>query len=177
MTAPEFSRVERLDTLGPSDRAVAITATEAERTALAQRFGLVSIESLEAAFEVRAEPAGVIAHGTVSASVVQACSVTGESLPVSVREEIAVRFVEEAAVDVEEIELAEDALDTMFFTGGGVDLGEAAAETVALALDPFPRGPNAARALKAAGVIAEDEVAQATPASALAGLRDLLDRK
>lgn len=177
MTAPEFSRVERLDTLGPSDRAVAITASETERAALAQRFGLVSIDSLEAAFEVRAEPAGVIAHGTVSAAVVQACSVTGEPLPVSVHEEIAVRFVEEAAVDAEEIELAEDALDTMFFTGGGVDLGEAAAETVALALDPFPRGPNAARALKAAGVIGEDEVTEAKPASALAGLRDLLNRK
>lgn len=177
MTAPEFSRVERLDTLGPSDRAVSIAATEPERAALAQRFGLVSIESLEAAFKVRAEKAGVVAHGTVSASVVQACSVTDEPLPVSVREQIAVRFIEEADIDAEEIELAEDALDTMFYAGGGVDLGEAAAETVALALDPFPRGPNAARVLKAAGVIAEDEVTQAKPTSALAGLRDLLDRK
>lgn len=176
MTIPEFSRIERLDILGPSDRAVSVEADETERAALAVRFGLVAIESLTADFKVRKDAAGVVAQGIVSASVVQACSVTDEPLAAQVREEIAVRFIEEAAVDGEEIELSEDALDTMFFSGGGVDLGEAAAETVALALDPFPRGPNAARALKAAGVIGEDEVTAAKPASALAGLRDLLDR-
>jgi hypothetical protein len=41
---------------------------------------------------------------------------------------------------------------------GIIDLGEAAAETMALALDPFPRSPGAAAALKEAGVIGEDEV-------------------
>ena len=33
----------------------------------------------------------------------------------------------------------------MPFDGGAIDLGEAAAETMALALDPFPRGPKRRR--------------------------------
>ena len=174
MTAPEFSRVERIDTFGAGDRTVEIEANAAERAALAERFGLVSLDRLTASFRVRKEAAGIVARGTVDASVVQACSVTDEPIPVTLSEQVALRFVEEQAVDEEEIELSEDALDTMFYTGSAVDLGEAAAETVALALDPFPRSPNAEAALKAAGVIREDEV---KPLGALAGLKGLLEKK
>ena len=174
MTAPEFSRLERIDTFGAGDRSIAISANADERAALAARFGLISVDILEASFKVRAEAGGIVARGTVSAAVVQACSVTNEPIKARIAEEVALRFIEEAAVDTEEIELSEDALDTMFYSGGGVDLGEAAAETVALALDPFPRGPNAAAALKAAGVLSEDEVKPV--AGALAGLRDLLGK-
>ncbi|MEG3087562.1 YceD family protein [Sphingomonas sp. PB4P5] len=173
MTPPEFSRLQRRDTIGSTEHTVSISATEAERAALAKRFGLIGLNSLEATLRIRTEAAGIVARGTVSAAVVQACSVTDEPLKVAVNEDIAVRFIEEDAVNEEEIELSEDALDTMFYSGGGIDLGEAAAETVALAIDPFLRGPNAARVLKAAGVISEDE---AKPAGALAGLRDLLGK-
>jgi hypothetical protein len=174
MTASEFSRMERIDTFGAGERVVDIVANAAERAALAERFGLLSLDALKASFKVRMEATGIVARGTVSASVVQACSVTDEPIPAEIVEQVALRFVEEAAVDSEEIELSEDALDTMFYAGSAIDLGEAAAETVALALDPFPRGPNAAAALAAAGVIGEDEV---KPLGALAGLRGLLEKK
>ena len=45
---------------------------------------------------------------------------------------------------------------------------------MALALDPFPRGPGAEAALKVAGVISEEE---AGPFGALAGLKDRLGKK
>ena len=173
MTQPEFSRLQRRDTIGTTEHTVSISATEEERAALAARFGLIALDRLEATLRIRTEAVGIVARGTVYANVVQACSVTDEPLKVAVNEDIAVRFIEEDAVNEEEIELSEDALDTMFYSGGGIDLGEAAAETVALAIDPFLRGPNAARVLKAAGVISEDE---AKPAGALAGLRDLLGK-
>ncbi len=174
MIAPEFSRVERIDTFGVGERTVEIEANETERGKLAERFGLVSLGRLTASFRVRMEAAGIVARGTVDASVVQACSVTDEPIPVEISEAVALRFIEEDAVNEEEIELSEDALDTMFYTGSAIDLGEAAAETVALALDPFPRSPNAEAALKAAGVIGEDEV---KPLGALAGLKGLLEKK
>lgn len=174
MTSSEFSRMERIDTFGAGERVVDIVANAAERAALAERFGLLSLDALKASFKVLMEATGIVARGTVSASVVQACSVTDEPIPAEIVEQVALRFVEEAAVDSEEIELSEDALDTMFYAGSAIDLGEAAAETVALALDPFPRGPNAAAALAAAGVIGEDEV---KPLGALAGLKGLLEKK
>jgi len=173
MTAPEFSRLERIDTIGEGEREIAVTATESERAALAERFGLKAIDRLDAVFRVRRDAAGVVARGTVSADVVQACVVTDDALPMSVEEPVALRFVAETP-DAEEIELSEDALDTMGFDGSAIDLGEAAAETMALALDPFPRGPNAAAALREAGVISEEE---AKPLGALAGLKAQLEKR
>ena len=173
MSAPEFSRVERLDTIGGEERTVAIAADERERAALAARFGLVAVERLEARFAIRRDGAGVVARGHVGAAVVQACSVTGDPLPATVEEEVALRFVEPSA-DEDEVELDEGALDVMEITGGGIDLGEAAAETMALALDPFPRAPGADAVLREAGVLSEDE---AGPLGALAGLKDVLAKK
>lgn len=171
MSAPEFSRLERIDTIGEGERVVTIAADEAERSALAARFDLVSLARLEASFRLRRDAAGIVAIGQVGADVVQACSVTDEPLPVSVAETVALRFVGALDAAEDEIELDADSLDMVPYDGGAIDLGEAAAETMALALDPFPRGPNAAAALKAAGVINEDE---ARPAGALAGLKALL---
>lgn len=154
---PEFSRPERVDTIGDRARVIEISADQAERAALARRFDLVAIDRLDAQLTVRRESGGITVTGSVAAAVVQACSVTDDPLAVTIDEPVALRFVE--ALDLgEEIELDEGALDTVEVEHGVIDLGEAAAETMALALDPFPRGPGAAAALKAAGVIGEDEV-------------------
>ena len=174
MTAPEFSRLERIDTIGAGEREIAVTATESERAALALRFGLKAIDKLEGVFRVKRDAAGIVARGTVRADVVQSCVVTDDALPVSVDEPVALRFVAEDKAEGDEIELDEDALDTMGFDGAAIDLGEAAAETMALALDPFPRGPNAAAVLREAGVISEEE---ARPLGALAGLKAQLEKR
>jgi uncharacterized metal-binding protein YceD (DUF177 family) len=170
VTAPEFSRLERIDTIGEGEREITVSATAEERAALATRFGLKSIERLDGTFRLRRDATGVIARGKVAATLVQACVVTDDPLPVSVDEPVALRFVAGDKPASDEIELSEDALDTMSFDGAAIDLGEAAAETMALALDPFPRGPNAAAVLREAGVISEEE---AKPLGALAGLADL----
>lgn len=173
MSAPEFSRIERLDTIGGEERSVAIAATAEERAAVAQRFGLAAVERLEAEIAIRRDTAGVSARGTVRAAVVQTCGVTGDALPATIEEPIALLFVESSAVE-DEIELDEGALDTIEIEGGGIDLGEAAAETMALALDPFPRSPRAAEVLKQAGVLSEED---AGPFGALAGLKAKLEGK
>jgi uncharacterized metal-binding protein YceD (DUF177 family) len=172
MSAPEFSRIERADTIGEGERTVRIAADEAERAALAKRFDLKGVDSLEAEFRLRRDTAGVVAHGHVRGVAVQACVVTDEPVPVAIDEPVALRFVVDDIAGEGEIELDEDALDTMVYDGAALDLGEAAAETMALALDPYPRSPNAAAALRAAGVISEDE---AKPLGAFAGLKAKLE--
>ena len=47
-------------------------------------------------------------------------------------------------------------------------------QTMALALDPFPRSPEAEAVLREAGVVSEDEH---RPISALHGLKALLDKQ
>ena len=172
--APEFSRPRRLDTIGAGEVSVSVEADAAERDGLAARFDLLKIERLTADYRLHGDADTVVAHGHLSATVVQACVATGEPVTATIEEDFALRFIAESKVDAEEIELDADALDTMFHEGGAIDLGEAAAETMALALDPFPRSPGAAAALAKAGVKREEEVAAERPAGAFSGLRDLL---
>ena len=53
-------------------------------------------------------------------------------------------------------------------TSGNSVIGPAVADTLALVLDPYPRGPNADAALRAAGVMNEE---QAGPFAVLAKLK------
>ncbi len=171
MTAPEFSRPHRLDAIGEGEGRVTVTADAAERAALARRFGLIAIARLAADFAIRRDAAGVVARGTLSGAVTQACGVTGDPVPAAIEEAFDLRFLPEPQDGADEVELSEDACDTIFYTGGAIDLGEAAAQTLALALDPFPRGPDAAAALREAGVLTEAEAAaQSGPFAALARL-------
>lgn len=164
---PEFARPIPVDTIGEAERTIEIEADADERRRLAARFVLIAIDALTARFAVHRDAGGVVAIGTVAADVTQACSVTGDPLGATVEEAVSLRFVEEIAAD-EEVELSDDALDTLPIEDGAIDLGEAAAETMALALDPFPRAPGAEEALRAAGVVGDGE---AGPFGALAGLK------
>lgn len=171
---PEFARAQRLDQIGAGESQVTVSANADERAALAKRFGLVEIGGLEARYTLRRDAIGVRAKGRLTADVVQSCVVTAEPLPTHVAEDFDIRFVPEGSQDGDEVELSESECDTVFFTGGTIDLGEAAAETLALALDPFPRSPAAVEALKDAGVLSEEE---AGPFGALAALKDKLSGK
>ena len=174
MSAPEFSRPRRLDTLGEGKIGTRIEADESERAALAKRFGLISLDALDADYTLSRDAGGVFATGTLTARVVQPCIATGDPVAAKITEPFDIRFVPDPGEDVAgEHELDPGDLDTMFYDGSAIDLGEAAAETLGLALDPYPRSPQAEAALRAAGVKSEED---AKPAGALAGLKDLLDR-
>jgi len=169
---PEFSRTFRLDELGGAPRAVSISAGDDERAAVAARFGLIGIERLEATSELAREGDIVTATGRLEAELTQACVASGDPVPARIVEDFAVRFVPAgAAPSAEEVELAESDLDEISYEGGSVDLGEAVAQTMALALDPFPRAPSADAKLREAGVLGEED---AGPFAALKALKDKL---
>jgi uncharacterized metal-binding protein YceD (DUF177 family) len=174
--AAEFSRPVRLDTLGGTPRRVEIEADQAERAALALRFGFVSVDSLGAEADVVREGDGARARGRFSARIVQSCAATGTPVTEALSEpfDIGFRPRPEAGAPDEEIELSESELDIVFFDGAAIDLGEAVAEAMALAANPYPRAEGAEAALKAAGVKSEEE---AGPFGALAGLRDKMKDK
>jgi len=172
VSAPEFSRPVALDALGGAPRRFEIEANEAERAALAERFGLLALDALTADVALVREGQEVRAEGHVHARATQSCVATGAPVPAEVDAPLGLVFrpLVEARPD-EEIELGEEELDVVFYEGGAIDLGEAAAQTLYLALDPYPRSPDAEAALRAAGVKSEEE---AGPFGALAGLKDRL---
>ena len=169
----EFSRLFRLDTLSTEPRGVRIEAEPAEREALAARFGLVAIASLAAEARLTRRGDSVEAEGLIEARVTQSCVATAEPVEARVEEPFRVDFrpLPEARAD-DEVELGEQELDVVFHEGGAIDLGEAVAQTLALALDPYPRSPAAEAALRQAGVKSEDEArADASPFAVLKELK------
>lgn len=172
MTEPEFSRPVRIDTLGAAPRRMRIEASADERAALRRRFGMVALDRLEADLSVSVNDAEIVAEGTLRAAAQQACVVTAEPVERNVEEPFRILFRPQPAGGGgdDEIEIgSDDELDVVFYDGAMVDVGEAAAQTLALALDPYPRAPGAEAALREAGVIDES---RAGPFGALAGLKN-----
>ncbi len=167
---PEFSRPA--DIRGITPEPVVLKADEAERAALAKRFGLVAVNALSATLELEAEGDEIAAKGTMRADILQSCAVSGDDLPVSIHEDMTLRFVPlhrlEASEEDEEIELEEDELDTIGYTGTSFDLGEAVAQSLALSIDPYAVGPDAESARREHGLIEEE--ASGPLAEALRGL-------
>ena len=173
MSAPEFSRPVRIDTVGEGPRRMRIAAEDEERIALARRFGLLAIDRLTAELALRRDRAEIVMEGRLAAAIVQACVATGAPIEAGLEAPFEIRFrpQPEAAGGEEEVELDAAELDVLFYDGPEIDVGEAVAETLLLSLDPYPRAPGAGEALREAGVKSEGE---AGPFGALAGLRDKL---
>lgn len=172
---PEFSRPLPVDRGSPPRRTFAIEATEAERAGLAKRFGLVSLAGLRAEGLLESLDDGRRAHLTarLTAQVVQSCVVTLAPVSAAIDES----FVRDYDVDADPAALSEPEIpeDIEAFLaeadppdpliGGIVDVGEAVAEQLALALDPYPRAPSASFAGSEGQEATED-----SPFKALAGL-------
>ncbi|MGQ0558442.1 MAG: YceD family protein [Sphingosinicella sp.] len=170
MTTPELSRAVRIDSLGGEARSMAIAAKRSEREALARRFGLIAIKSLAAEVELSRKGSDVRLSGRIEAAVVQACSASGEPVEGRIGEPFELLFrPANISASAGEFELGAGELDLLPYEGGAIDVGEAIAETLSLALDPFPRGPSADEALRKAGVLSEQQTA---PFAALAALKD-----
>jgi uncharacterized metal-binding protein YceD (DUF177 family) len=144
MTAEgEFPRL--FDVRQCEGKQVHLVAEEAERAALAQRFEIVRVDRLEADLVLTRHDRDVEVSGTIDADIVQSCAVSAEDLPVRVEEEIALRFVPAIPRETpdEEIELDAEDLDEIEYEGTQIDVGEAVAQSLALAIDPFLTGPQA----------------------------------
>jgi uncharacterized metal-binding protein YceD (DUF177 family) len=172
---PEFSRAVLLSEIGAATKPRRIEADAGERAALSKRFGLLGLERLEADVMLSQDGAVYLAEGWLRGEAVQACVASGEPVPAAIEEDFRIRFVSDAGFGADaEVELDAHDCDTLFHDGRTIDLGEAVAQSFALALDPFPRSANADAVLKAAGVKDESE---AGPFGALAALKEKLEKK
>jgi uncharacterized metal-binding protein YceD (DUF177 family) len=143
---PEFSRPFAIDKLGQTPAQVEIEAKPAEREALAKRFDLVALERLVGALSLSWAGEGLIrVEGRFQATGAQTCVVTLEPVPFELDEPVQLAFALPGALPQSGEVLVEpegeDAPEPV--EGGAVDLGEALAQSLAVALDPYPRAPGA----------------------------------
>lgn len=153
---PEFSRPFRPERLGAEPHTISLEARPAERDALARRFGLLSLDSLTARLTL-SWPRGrrvIEARGRLRAEVVQPCGVTLAPVASVVDEAFLQRYtLEDTRSEDEPIELDPEGEDPPEPVGPeGLDLGEAVAQELGLALDPYPRAPGADLAAEAPGL-------------------------
>jgi hypothetical protein len=141
---PEFSRLAALDRATETPQSWSIEANEAERAALAQRFGLLSLGRLVASLTWRRQAGGLVRlDGLLEASLAQPCVVTLEPVPAEIAESFTLRFMRGVAAEDREVVVDAEAEDPPEPLGDGpVDVGEIVAQQLALALDPYPRAPG-----------------------------------
>jgi hypothetical protein len=150
-------------------RHIDLVADEGTRAALAKLSGLADLPRLAASFDVTPHGRGGLhVVGRVSAKVGQTCVVTLEPIENDIDEAIDLVFSPASALPPAsaggEVEVpAEDAPEPL--VGGRIDLGAIATEFLILAIDPYPRKPDAMFQPPPAG---EDS---AHPFAALAALK------
>lgn len=151
--------------------ATARVADAAERAAVAAVLAIADVEALAVEARLEAVDGVFRCRGEVCARVVQACVVTGEAVAQDVAAPFE-RFLivgtpprDEAAIAVDPNERDIDYLDEPV-----VDLGAIAVEELALALEPYPRAPDADAVLAACNA-ATDDVDPRRPFAVLARKR------
>lgn len=156
----EFSRLLPVRRIGERELVEQIEAGPEERAALARRFGLLALDRLAARLRVaRCGRALVRVEGRLSAEVTQACVVSLDPVPAHIEESFVLTYTLEpagAAAGEVVIEPEEEEEPAEPVGPGGIDLGEAVAQQLALALDPYPRAEGA-RLAEAAPAEAEKE--------------------
>jgi uncharacterized metal-binding protein YceD (DUF177 family) len=143
--SPEFSRLVAADSIGNHAQQRKIVADPAERAALALRFGLLSLDRLTATLELHRHAGEIIGlTGRLVGDVVQSCVVSLVPVPAHIEADFEVAYSAAepgpAAIEVDPLggEEGEPLID------GEIDLGEAVAQQLAIALDSYPRAPGAA---------------------------------
>jgi uncharacterized metal-binding protein YceD (DUF177 family) len=136
----EFFRPLSLDRIGLTGLDITIEADPAERLALAERMQIPAVLGLSCTFHlIREGRDTVLARGVLRARVTQICVITLDEFDAPLEEVFQVRFVPSGE---ESDEIDPDADYEIPFEGNTIDLGEAAAEQLGLALDPYPRIPG-----------------------------------
>jgi len=139
--SPELHRPVAVDRIGALGLDLTVEAGAAECAALARRMQLPAIAELRCTFHVERDHAdALVANGYLHARLTQTCVVSLEDFLVTIDERFTVRCVP-AGQESDDPDPA--AIDEIGYAEGVLDLGEAVAEQLALALDPYPHAPGA----------------------------------
>jgi uncharacterized metal-binding protein YceD (DUF177 family) len=137
----EFSRLVSVARLGDHEAAYPITANEAERAALARRFGLVALDRLAADVRLTRVRGGVRLKAALEADIVQDCVVTLEPFKSRIADAFTLVYQRRIAPPSELLDPDEEEAELL--EGDEIDIGEAVAQQLSLVLDPFPHAPGA----------------------------------
>ena len=168
----ELSRVFQIEELANDPVSREFSASEEERSALAGRLGVELFNAVRAELSLAGFGSeGIRVEGRVFAELVQNCVVTLEPVEERISEPVAVTYLTKMAEPPEDVEFAAlDEEEIEEFDGESIDLGELIAQTLAGAINPYPRKEGAAFG-KADGLGDNDAGVRENPFAVLKGLK------
>ncbi|HQT88428.1 MAG TPA: DUF177 domain-containing protein [Acidiphilium sp.] len=120
-----------------------VTADAQARAAIVAAFGLVGLAKLSGRFAFTPQPDGqILTRLDLTARVTQSCIVTLEPVEQAIAERAAL-ILADASIEEPEDWLDPDQPDWVPISGPTIDLGALLTDQLALALDPYPRKPDA----------------------------------
>jgi uncharacterized metal-binding protein YceD (DUF177 family) len=141
--APEFSRLVEVARLSTRPFRQRIEATAEERERLSQRFDLISLDHVVADVELRRQsPEMILLEAEFAAEFEQCCAVSLEPVRGAVSDRFSLVYGP-APEEEQEIALTSDEPAFEPLDGNSIDIGEAVAQELSLALPIFPRDPEA----------------------------------
>jgi uncharacterized metal-binding protein YceD (DUF177 family) len=181
----EFSRRLLVEPWPDEGMAVDVSADTAERRSLAERFDLLEVRALRGHGRLERHGAELVLRGCLEAEVVQECVVSLEPVPARIRHPVErryrlggtgdatrARFEPRGTVVVDD----DDEAEVEPVIGRKVDVGEAFAEELGLALEPYPRAPGAS-ALESGPLASYVSVgSEDRPSEPFAALRQLQEK-
>jgi uncharacterized metal-binding protein YceD (DUF177 family) len=170
---PLFDATVRIDRLPAGGRDLQVNLDAETREKLAEALKLTSVERFEASMSIVPFRGGLRAQGHLAATIVQPSVVSFEPVTQDIEEAIDRIFLprEEGTQPTPGSEVFIDLEDDDFpdhIDGAEVDLSALLVETLALAIDPYPRLPGESAEASKLG----DDPAESGPFAALARLRD-----
>ena len=144
--SPEFCRRIVVEEIPAAGDTCEIVAKPEERVALARRFGLLAITELSASLRLRPLRHGLVrVEGRLTAALEQRCVVTLAPPSRRIDDSFAVVYgpISAGAATREVVVTLDEDGPPEPIEDGAIDLGEATAQRLALALDDYPRAPNA----------------------------------
>jgi uncharacterized metal-binding protein YceD (DUF177 family) len=141
----ELSRLIPLDRIRADDLPINVESSAEERNAVAGRLQEPQVLALTCHFVLRRQVGTkrggeIAADGHLKAKVQRECVVSLELFVEDIDEKFHVRFVPEGSESEDD---DPESADEVPYAGTVIDLGEAAVEQLALALDPYPRKTGA----------------------------------
>lgn len=173
----EFSRLVAREKLAEAESLHEFEANATERQALARRFGLLSLDLFRVSVRLKHSHGGSVIRmtGRLEAELQQACVVTLEPVRNRIEEDFSLSFNlasarqqgGEVVIDV----AGEDPPEPV--PPEGLDIGEIAAQQLALAIDPYPRARGVSLdALEWPGRSATGQADEEGPFAALRPLKE-----
>lgn len=143
---PFLTHIVRVSDVPRSGLKVRLEADEASRERMMKAFDLVGLPRMTATFNITGNARRLKVKGEVRADIRQNCVVTLEDFDSRITEPFDLTFSEDVSPDTVVMQNEDDGFsrreDPEPLINDRIDLGEIAAEHLALALDPWPRKPG-----------------------------------